>query len=344
MKSVFATLLVYFLLTCYVACGQKSGIDKVQFFKEDSSVNVTIETYWKKIINQKNMQGRIFPARFICKLNDSTEVNEKVNLTVRGHFRRDYCYIPPLKINFGKTSDFKMQSFKSVKLVSTCRLNNTYQQYLLKEFLIYKIYNLLTEKSFQVRLLNINYRDSNENKSDYTQPAFVIEDLKDLAKRNKCKEWGKEKIMTSAADKKQMTLVALFEYMIGNTDWSVPGAHNIELIRAKDDSLSKPFAVPYDFDYAGLVNTDYAVPDPLLNTQTVQERVYRGFPRRIEELNEALEIFKQQKEKIYALINNFEPLIARSKKNMTAYLDEFYDIISNQKKIKYIFIDMARTE
>lgn len=344
MKLFIATFLAACSLTSQVVYCQSAAVDKVQFFKEDSTLPVTLETYWTKVINQKNKTGRIFPARFIAKINDTTTANEPVDLIVRGHFRRDYCYIPPLKLSFYKSTSSVMHSLKSLKLVSACRLNSSYEQYLFKEFLVYKMYNLVTNKSFRVRLLQINYKDSSEKKSSFTEHAFFTEDAKELGKRNDCKEWAKGKINTESTDRKQMTLVALFEYMIGNTDWSVPGNHNIKFIQSKEDSTSKPFAVPYDFDYSGIVNTEYAVPDPLLNTETVLQRVYRGYPRSMEELNIALGIFKEQKEKIFALVNNFELLNAKNKKYMIEYLESFYALIKNPKDIKNIFIDNARTE
>ena len=341
MKSIIAMMLVSFILTCQVIYCQ--SIDKVQFFKEDSALNVTLESYWTKVINQKNKMGHIFPARFICRINDSITANEPVGLQVRGHFRRDYCYIPPLKLTFYKDSPSVMHSLKSLKLVSACRLTDGYEQYLLKEFIVYKLYNLITDKSFRVRLLNLEYKDSSEKKSSFKNYSFLTEDVKEVSKRNECKEWVKGKVNTEATNRKQMTIVALFEYMIGNTDWSVSAEHNIKFIQSKADSNSRPYPVAYDFDYSGIVNTEYAVPDPLLNTETVQQRVYRGFPRTMDELNEALGIFKQQKEKMYALVNNFELLNTRNKKNMIAYLESFYTDIKNPKDIKYLFIDNART-
>lgn len=344
MKSIFAIVLTCLTLIAQQGYCQKNGIDKEEFFKNETLLKVTIESYWSKLFNQKNKEGRAFPGRFIAKINDTIDVNEPVNLTVRGHFRRDFCFIPPLKLGFTKTGDSRMHSLKSIKLVSTCKGNSTYEQYLVKEFVVYKIYNLLTDKSIRTRFLNVDYKDSNGSKSTFIEPAFFTEDLKDMAKRNKCIEWKKGKLATESTNRKQMTLVAVFEFMIGNTDWSVPGNHNILLIQSKEDSTSVPFAVPYDFDYSGLVNTDYAIPDPLLNTEHVQERVYRGYPRTMEELNETLQIFLQQKDKIYATINNFEPLSARTKKGMTSYLDEFYKIINNPKDVKYSFIEKARID
>ena len=342
MKPLLATLLMYFFLSNQFAYCQDKVFDKVLFFKDETVFDATIETYWSKLINQKNKEGRMFPAQFKCKLGDSITVAEPVSLEVRGHARRAYCYLPPVKLGFKKTATSVMHPLKSIKLVNVCKPNSLYEQYLYKEFLCYKIYNLLTDKSYRVRMLNIDYRDSNGNKSVFIEKAFLTEDEKDMAKRSDCIEWKMGNLNNEATNRKQMTLVAIFEYMIGNTDWSVPAKHNIKLIQLKADSLSKPFAVPYDFDYSGLVNTEYAVPDAMLNTETVEERVYRGFPRTMEELNEAFEIFNKQKENIYALINNSDLLLPKTKKGMIYYLESFYSIINKPADAKRIFIDGAR--
>ncbi len=341
-KPFLATLLVYFFLSNQLAFCQSKVFDKEQFFKEETTFNATIETYWNKLINQKSKPGKIFPARFKCKLGDTVTVDEPVSMVVRGHSRRAYCYLPPVKLTFTKTSTSIMHPLKSIKLVNACKPNGAYEQYLYKELLCYKIYNLLTDKSYRVRLLNIDYKDSSNNKSAFIEKAFLTEDIKDLAKRNKCIEWTAGNLYNEATNRKQMTLVQVFEYMIGNTDWSVPANHNIKLIQLKEDSLSKPYAVPYDFDYSGLVSTDYAVPDASLNTESVEERVYRGFPRTMEELNETFAIFTKQKENIYALINNYPLLTPKTKKYMIDYLESFYEQIKKPATVQLIFIDGAR--
>jgi hypothetical protein len=132
--------------------------------------------------------------------------------------------------------------------------------------------------------------------------------------------------------------------MIGNTDWAVRNNHNIRLISSRADSTANkpPYAVPYDFDYSGLVNTDYAVPTPELGIENVTERLYRGYPRTMQELQNVLLVFNEQKEKIFSLINNFEPLSAKNKNEMVDYLDEFYKTISNPRLVQSEFIDKAR--
>jgi hypothetical protein len=102
--------------------------------------------------------------------------------------------------------------------------------------------------------------------------------------------------------------------------------------------------IPYDFDYSGFVNTDYAIPDEKLPIQTVRERLYRGFPRTMEELNDVLAIFKKQKRAIYDLINNFNLLTSKNKKDMINYLDDFFTVINKPDQVSDIFIRNARTE
>ena len=109
-----------------------------------------------------------------------------------------------------------------------------------------------------------------------------------------------------------MTTVALFEYMIGNTDWAVTVSHNTRLMLSKDDTLSKPYVVPYDFDYSGLVNTYYSIPDEKLEIETVTQRVYRGYPEQCRNCSRHW-IHSERRKNIYDLINNFGYLTPKSK-------------------------------
>jgi len=344
MRKSFAALSLLFFLCCQVVNGQSAVVDKAQFFKDTSILDVNITTGLNRLFKQKEKEGYQYTADFSTKLPDGTSVDEPILLEVRGHFRKDYCNIPPLRVIFKAKKNSVLKPLGSLKLVSKCKLTPTDEQYLLKEYVTYKIYNLLTDMSFRVRLLNITWIDSANREKKVTEHAFLMEDIKDLAERNNCTDAKDLKPPTEATNRQQMTIVALFQYMIGNTDWSVPVNHNIRLILSKIDSLHKPYAVPYDFDYAGLVNTDYAVPDEKLGTQSVTERVYRGFPRTMQELNDVLDMFKSKKDSIYALINNFDLLNGKSKKEMCSYLNEFFDLIKEQGKVNEAFIQQARIQ
>ena len=344
MKAFLSSILFSCVLLCQVLYGQTATIDKVQFFNDTSILKATISTNMGKLFRQKDKTGNQFQANFTYRLPGDSAINEPILLEIRGHFRKDNCYLPPLKVVFKYKKSSALYTLGSLKLVSQCKTAETYDQYLLREFLVYKIYNLLTSMSFNVRLLDLSLLDSSGKKRTITEHAFLMEDIKDLAKRNNCIDWKKGKLNSEQTDRRQMTLVAIFEYMIGNTDWGVPVNHNTRLIISKKDSLHRPYVVPYDFDYSGFVNTDYAVPDENLGIQNVRERLYRGYPRTMEELNEVLDIFKRQKEKIYDLINNFELLTSKSKKDMITYLDDFFRIINEPNQVQNIFIKNARRD
>ena len=64
--------------------------------------------------------------------------------------------------------------------------------------------------------------------------------------------------------------MAVFEYLIGNTDWSV----SIFTKLIASDSLSLPNAVPYDFDHAGIVSAPYPKPAEARQLISVRERRY----------------------------------------------------------------------
>jgi len=342
MKSIPCFLLAL-LLAVAIDTKSQSVVDSVQFFLDEQPLTVTLSTDLGNLLSGK-IKDEYQSATFTCKLPDSSTVSEVIRLNVRGHSRREICKIPPIRLLFRNATSPRLSPLKTLKLVNVCRFNSSDKQLLFKEYLIYKMYNLITDKSFRVRLLNITFEDSKGNKKPFTQYGYLVENVDAVAKRNKCKEMNNVKIDQESTDRPNMTQVALFEYMIGNTDWSAWNNHNIKLLYPKKDSLGKPFALPYDFDNSGFVNADYAVPDPIMGVETVTERVYRGFPRTTEELDAAIQVFNSKKDKIYELINKFEPMADNVKKGSINYLNDFYKTINNPKDVKYVFITKARTQ
>jgi len=315
-------------------------IDPVKFFENDSVLDAKLTWDIGKLI-KNSMKPEYFPATFSCKIGDST-ISEQIRVMARGHIRKEICYMPPLRLNFHNTTSPKFYPLNSLKLVVTCWQNSNGDQLLFKEYLVYKIYNLISDISFRVRLMNLIYEDTNPKKKPASSYAFLLESEKALAKRNECKELKNVRSHAEYTNRKQMTIVAIFEYMIGNTDFGISVNHNSILIQPANDSTARPIVVPYDFDYAGLVDAYYAVPNEGLEIENVRTRLYRGYTRTQDEVNEALEVFKKQKEKIYSLVNNFTLLTEKNRKNIIEYLDDFYKTINNSSKVKDIFIDQAR--
>jgi len=320
----------------------QAPIDSIKFFTDDKLVEISLTTDIKNLQREKKIN--VFqPANIVMNFSDSTKIAEDIRLCARGHFRRDYCTIPPIMLNFRNPTSPLLNPLGKLKLVIGCGSSDNDEQLILKEYLIYKIYNLLEEKSFRARLVKVAYTDLKGKMKPFSQYAFIIEDDADMAKRNNCVKEEDKTVLTENTDRNMMTKVALFEYFISNTDWSVPNNHNTKLIYSKTNKQAPPYVVPYDFDHSGLVNADYAMPSEIIGTEKVTERVYRGWPRSMEELEIVFDLFRNQKDNIYSLINNFTLLKEKTRKGMISYLDEFYKIINSKSQAKTIFIDNART-
>ena len=321
---------------------QSTNLTVSRFFEDTGIVQTTIITDIKKLRSTRNKPVWI-PADIVLKENDTTAISQSINLRMRGHMRRSICDIASLEINFKSTLSPRLSGLKKMKLVGGCRNNTFDEELLLKEYLIYKMYNLLTPLSFKARLLRITYIDSRKKVGTYTQYAFVLEDISDVAKRNGYVNKRTGIFRTEQADRIHITFVSLFEYMIGNTDWSVTARHNIRLLVPTNDTLAKPLVIPYDFDYSGIVNAPYAIPNEEFTTiKSVRDRLYRGFPRTMDELRPIIQNYKEKKTEILQVISNCYMLRSHEKKDMTKYLEDFYDIIDKESSVKRNFSDNAR--
>ncbi len=339
MKNIYVFFLAL-LIAGTISAQEK--VDSIKFFTDEDLVEMTLTTDIRKMQQEKG-EDVFQPATVVCNIPGMAAIEEQIQVAPRGHFRRQYCAIPPIMIDFSNPTSPKLSPLGKLKLVIGCGSNGNDEQLVLKEYLIYKIYNQLEDKSFRVRLLKVNYKDTRGKVKPYTQYAFLIEDDKDMAARNNCERKPKATYAMESTNRELMTKVAVFEYMISNGDWSVPANHNIRLIHNKENQYDLPYAVPYDFDHSGFVNASYATPNELLGTESVTERVYRGFPRTMEELQKTFEVFRAKKTAILSLISNFSLLNSRNKKELVDYVDEFYKIIEDNKRVKTIFIDNART-
>ncbi len=336
MKHILFSMLIS--LGVLTANGQ--AVDSIKFFTDNNVLDMSLTTDIKSLQGQKG--NEVYQAGTVSMQMPNGAITENVQVAARGKFRRGYCRIPPIMINFRNTSPSKFNSLGKLKLVIACGAGAGDEELLFKEYLVYKLYNLLEPKSFRVRLLKVSYTDTRGRVKPFTQHAFLIEDDADLARRNGCKKKEHGQVLTEATNRETMTMVALFEYMIGNTDWSVPNNHNIKLIFDRNDENQVPYPVPYDFDYCGLVNAAYAVPNEIIGTEKVTERVYRGFPRSIDEIQAKLAIFRSKKAQLLSVINNFDMLSDKVKKGMVAYLEEFFEEIEKPGLVKTIFVDNAR--
>jgi hypothetical protein len=206
----------------------------------------------------------------------------------------------------------------------------------------YKVLNILTEYSYRVRLIRVTFLDTSGKYNNDTQYAFLIEPKKQLAERLNAIALDIKSIRDEFIEKTTLVNSYLFQYFIGNTDWSVPAGHNMLLIKSKDPVQTKPFVVPFDFDLAGIVNANYAFPNAEHGISSVRERLYMGICLPEEEIIEGLKVFIDKKEEIYALYENFTLLDKNTKRSTVTYLDEFYDVVENESNLSSNIIESCR--
>ncbi len=313
-------------------------------FDDEEPLELTIRSDFKALIKNK-FNTEYQPAILEYQLDDEVLIRRQIRVKARGNTRRQICHFPPLKLDLKKT-DFlieDLQELSKMKMVSYCRQSKVFESYLLKEYLAYKMLNLLTPLSFKVRLVRMTYVDTGRNDKTLDSYALLLEPVKGMEKRLDAIELEAVKLNTKLAEQGQMALVDLFQYMIGNCDWSVPALHNVKLLKAKDHTVQAPWVIPYDFDYSGLVNAYYAVPPENLGLKSVRERLYRGFCRPEAEMEATRQRFLEKKDSLIALVENFDPLEKKFKRDLLGYVEEFYATIEQPASFKLHILKSCRT-
>jgi hypothetical protein len=318
------------LLSSFCAFAQNNIL-----FESEEILEISLKGDFDKLLKDTKGEPQYFDFSLSVENSQSTEIPLRVR--TRGHFRREMniCTFPPLLLNFSKkeTDNTFFHGQDKLKLVMPCKG----EKYVLREFYVYKLYNLLTEQSFKVRLVRLTIEDiSSKPKKFEPILCFLIEDEDRMAARNQMASVDQSLFRPESVPVPEFHRMAVFQYLIGNTDWSIQYRQNIKLINV--DKASLPVAVPYDFDHAGLVEAPYAKPAPELKMLSVTERRYRGYCVEDMQLFEGtIALFNSKKESIYSLYSKSEILDEKYIKSVTKYLDGFYEIVNNPKKLKSEF-------
>lgn len=295
-------------------------------------------------LNRERDKTKLYgPAELSYLAEDGSEVTLATHLEVRGNFRRqkDVCRFTQLRVLFDQesTKDSLFSHQTRLKLVTNCRPGKrTYQAYVLVEYLIYRMFNLLTDNSFKVRLVEMTYRDTRKNKTLHGSLGFFIEHKKRMAKRLDSEQIELNRVSSTQLDIHQAALVAVFQYMIGNTDWSIlkgegqeECCHNAKLLETRD---GRTLGIPYDFDFSGMVNAEYAFPTTGIPIKTVRQRYYRGFCKHNDTLAEVFDLMRLRRSDISLMITEEPSLGDVKKKRILRYLQGFYDIIEDPRKVE----------
>jgi len=298
--------------------------DDIILFDKDDPLEITLKfdiTHYRR----KRHEDEYLDAMLTYHLSPDDSIVKELKVRPRGISRRSICSFPPLMLNFRKsdTTGKELGNIDKIKMVTHCMSGG--KEYVLKEYLVYKLLNILTDYSYRVRLLRVTYIDTYKDRKPIHEFAYLIEPDETLIKRLNSGDETTAYMTQKHIKPEIMDRMAIFNYMIGNTDWSVPVRHNVLVLTGNNPSvIGSGVAIPYDFDYAGLVNTHYAVPFEGLGLKTVLERRYMGVCRSEEVFAEALREFNEKKEEFNVTINEFPYLKQKTKKEMLRYLDSFF--------------------
>lgn len=311
-------------------------------FDDDSTLAVTIEGPLRTVMRNRDETDE-FPAIIKYSNADGTETTLDVKLNVRGKFRRkrETCNFAPLRVNFRKkqVEGTLFAGQNTIKLVTDCQSSKKwYQQLLLKEYLAYKLLNVLSDKSFSARLLRVTYVDTaNKNKSRESY-AFFIEEKSHIADRLGMERVKAQKIKYAALNSAHANMINVYEYFIANTDYSLVAGplgsnccRNAILLSGEDDKF---IPVPYDFDFSGLVNAPYALHNPRFKVRSVRDRVYRGRCANNAHLDATVELFVAKREEFNQLIRGLDGFDDKSTKLTLKFIDGFYKDIATPKAIR----------
>lgn len=317
-------------------------------FESDEALEITMEMDIRSVLRDRGEETDYHPLT-VSWTNEQGELMEvAARVKVRGNFRRqrENCRFPPLRMRFEEETvvGTVFEGQEKLKLVTHCQTGRAeYQQYVLQEYLIYRSYNLMTDKSFRVRLAEITYSDSDKRDDPFTRFGFIIEDEDKMAERLGGRILEVENVHPDLTDYELSNRLAVFQYMMGNTDWSIPNLHNIKLVMPEGEQT--PYAIPYDFDWSGIINARYADPNPMLNIRSVRQRVFRGLCRTPEEFMKEFTFFNENRTAIFQHHQDLVPPLTEDQfEEAVEYLDEFYAIINDPDEAKDEIIDECRTD
>jgi len=317
---------------------RKANAEALALFASLDPLEVTLVGDFKTINKDHNPESK---QRYPGTLKVGAE-ELPVRFGARGHVRRmaRTCDYVPLKVEFDKpapTSVFARQ--EGLKLVVQCAGGGDYEQFIYREYLAYRIYNtLLPHQAFRARLAKVSYIDRVSGKPSGTRVGMFLEDEGDVAKRMEGRVVELQRLLFENLDSDALMPMMIFEYMIGNTDFSIYALHNVRIVQRPDKSLHP---VPYDFDFSGLVNAPYALPARGLLLKNVQERFYRGPCRRQEQVDPYVANFVAKRDQIRALPETIPGIDRRTRDETRDYIDSFYSSIRSTKDVRGLFVSCS---
>ncbi len=255
-----------------------------------------------------------------------------IGLRTSGNMRRQICSKPPLKVNFKKKQLDSLGFSKSdkFKILFPCKMGSVYENHLRKEHLIYELYHIIDTFALRSKLATIIIDDIKKGPKETL--GLIIEHQDHFAERTNSILVEKGIANRQAYDRYDFLTFCLFQYMIANPDWGVTSKHNLRTIKKPHKKALS--ALPYDFDYCGLIDTEYAVPSEKLPITRVTQRYFMDNSATFEEIKPVVEAFRLKEQAILDHINSADYIDQRAKKNVIRFIKKSFDDLSSDKKIK----------
>ncbi len=314
-------------------------------FASDEIFDLTVRVPLSKLMRQaKDASG----VNGSLELDDGTSIPMTCNKY--GISRLRECQLASLVITVEENDvhNTPFEGRQTLRLVTPCRLRGDYGKFTMLEYLVYRSYAVIAEPALQVRLVQVRFQDSEKPGKDQAGYAFFIEDIGDAAARGGRAWLDIQSQRTSDLDAAQLTVMTLFQYMVGNTDWSaVKGrpddrcCHNVAVFGEEGGDLNT--VLPFDFDQTGLVNPPYAAPpDPSLGIRRVTDRRYRGLCEHNHQLPAAITLFNEKRPELEALFNGDELPYQKERERALKFIGDFYDTINDPRKFENKIINDCR--
>jgi hypothetical protein len=337
LRHAFAAGLMSALLSAGAASAEVSTL-----FVDDEPLAIRLEAPLRTVFADGD-DPEYQPARIEVANAEGEPLAVDLRVRLRGKSRTEACTFPPLLLNFpsDQPAGSPFAGENRLKLVTHCLASVQHEQHVALERQIYLALNLLTASSLRIRPVEMTYFDTDRGRETADRIGFLIEDEERFAERSGLAIVSTERVDRALYDARALALLDVFQYFIGNTDWSAvagpPGetcCHNVVPF-ARPDGVMLP--VPYDFDATGLVDAPYAYPAPQIPIRSVRERLYRGQCRDLTELTPVFATFTAQREALTALFSPQAGVPERSATKARQYIDQFYAVLADEARAEREF-------
>jgi hypothetical protein len=323
-----------------------STVAQGDLFESAELLHVRIEAPFRRLTSDV---GERFAATLIFAQAPEDTIDLEISARGKSRLESNICEFPGLMLFFtGGAVGTAFEGQGPVPVVTHCRDRDSYEQLALLEFLAYRTYNAVTRLSLRVRLARFEYYDSERGRLVADRFGFFLENYDVFAALNEFTRLKVRLVHPTRYQIAQRTLFEVFQYFIGNTDWSYILAppdeseccHNVVPVGPPGGPL---YPIPFDFDQAGLVDAPYATVDPSVPIRNVRERRFRGICGEPRHLDVALGTFEVQESEIRALFEDASFLNERNRRRVLDYVEEFYGTIADERKVQREFLSKCRT-